>query len=59
MEMVEWERNTYRKIGNVLIFKFSGILIAIHLVTILYSMYIACICIMITLHMKYGEVLQR
>lgn len=40
IEMEEWEKNSCKNIGNALIFKFSGILIAFHLVTILYCLHV-------------------
>ena len=43
IEMVEWERKTYKDIGNILIFMFGGILIAIHWVTIVYWLHSAYI----------------
>lgn len=38
IEMVQWERSTCRDIGGVLIFMFSGVLIAIHSVALLYCL---------------------
>lgn len=44
-KMVKWERNTCKDVGIVLIFMFSCVLVAVHLVTILYCLCIQKMCV--------------
>lgn len=44
-KMVKWERNTCKDVGIVLIFMFSCVLVAVHLVTTLYCLYIQKMCV--------------
>lgn len=52
--------NEYKNIANVLIFKFSGILVTIWLLFFIAYMYIACMCFSVTLNsVIQGEMLQK